>query len=84
MDKYENLYTDNSVVLSKFFPDVPDDIDFVLEHIVRHQDRVLYGTDFPNIPYEIEREMNIIQGLPLPPEVKNKLFIDNAVQLFGL
>jgi hypothetical protein len=83
MDKYENLYTDNAMVLSNFFPNKPD-MDFLLDCIVKHQDRVLYGSDFPNIPYELEREIEIIKGLPLPQEVKNKLFVSNAVRLFGL
>ena len=83
MDECENLYTDNAMVLSGFFPDKPD-MGFLVEHIVKHQDRVLYGSDFPSIPYEIEREMEIIKRLPLPEEVKNKLFVRNAVRIFGL
>lgn len=84
MDEYDNLYSDNAMVLANFFPNLPDDMDFILEHIVKHQDRVLYGSDFPNIPYEVETEIEVIKGLPLPQEVKDKLFVDNAVRLFGL
>jgi hypothetical protein len=83
MDEYENLYTDNAMVLSGFLPDKPD-MDFLLEHIVKHQDRVLYGSDFPNIPCEIGTEIEIIQRASLPQGVKNKVLAGNAVRLFGL
>lgn len=83
MDEYENLYTDNAMVLSNFFPDKLD-MDFLVEHITKHQDRVLYGSDFPNIPYKVETEIEIIEGVSLPREVKDKLFVGNAVRLFGL
>jgi predicted TIM-barrel fold metal-dependent hydrolase len=83
MDEYKNLYTDNTMVFSGFFPEVPGP-EFFLKHLVRHQDRILYGTDFPNIPYQVETELNQILGLPLESEAKEKILRGNAIRLFGL
>ena len=83
MDEYKNLYTDNTMVFSGFFPEVPGP-EFFLKHLVRHQDRILYGTDFPNISYQVETELNQILGLPLESEAKEKILRGNAIRLFGL
>jgi predicted TIM-barrel fold metal-dependent hydrolase len=49
--------------------------------IVAHPDRVLYGTDFPNVPYEYERELRGIEALDLPPDVLRAVLHDNAARL---
>jgi predicted TIM-barrel fold metal-dependent hydrolase len=42
---------------------------------------VLYGTDFPNVPYEYERELRGIEALDLPPDVLRAVLHDNAARL---
>ena len=33
------------------------------EILARHPDRILFGTDFPNIPYEWDRELGVLVQL---------------------
>ena len=47
-------------------------------------DRVLYGTDFPNIPYAWDRELRRISDMGLPEERLEALFFNNAEDLFSI
>jgi predicted TIM-barrel fold metal-dependent hydrolase len=49
----------------------------------RHPDRILYGTDFPNIPYEWDRGLKALRALKLPPADEEKILSGNARRLFG-
>jgi uncharacterized protein len=49
-----------------------------------HADRILFGSDFPNIPYEYEEAPASIRRLGLSEETTRKIFHDNAARLFGL
>jgi len=49
-----------------------------------HQDRILYGSDFPNIPYEYKQQADAIRALGLEPEILEKIFHTNALTLLGL
>ena len=46
------------------------------------QDKVLFGTDFPILDFERTRAE--IEALGFKPEVKRKLFRDNALRLYKL
>jgi predicted TIM-barrel fold metal-dependent hydrolase len=61
-----------------------NDIDVTSEDLVRWQDRILFGSDFPNLPYPYEDERDALWRLDLPMPVYRKIFHDNAARLFGL
>jgi predicted TIM-barrel fold metal-dependent hydrolase len=46
------------------------------------QDKVIFGTDFPVVPYD--RAMRELDELEIRPEALQKLMRDNAVRLYGL
>lgn len=46
------------------------------------QDKVVFGTDFPVVPFETARRE--IDALDLDPEVERKLMTENAKRLYGL
>ena len=48
------------------------------------QDRVLYGSDFPNIPYAVQSGVEAILDLRLGRALEEKLLCTNAARLFGL
>ncbi|WP_371481835.1 amidohydrolase family protein [Kitasatospora sp. NBC_00315] len=48
------------------------------------QDRILLGTDFPNIPYPYADALHALAGLGLGPEWLRAVCHDNAAGLFGL
>ena len=54
------------------------------DFFVRYQDRILFGSDFPLIPYDYDEERRWAWDRGLPPEVRRKIFHDNAAALLGL
>ena len=47
-------------------------------------DRILLGTDFPNIPYSYAEALEAPERAGLPPEWLRAVYHDNAAALFGL
>jgi uncharacterized protein len=78
MGEFKNLWTDTTMTLANLFGKQPP-----VESIVRYQDRILYGSDFPNIPYDLMTEINNIKTLELGKEVEDKLFFKNVQRLLG-
>ena len=52
LERYDNLWLDTTMMMAEYFP-LPDQGHFVSAR----PDRVMYGTDFPNIPYAWDREL---------------------------
>jgi predicted TIM-barrel fold metal-dependent hydrolase len=46
-------------------------------------ERIMYGTDFPNIPYAWDREVKAIAGAGLKEEALAAMLGSNALGLFG-
>ena len=90
MERCPNLYLDTTMAFAPIRHEhrrintrlnrisVPND------DLLRWQDRIVFGSDFPNLPYpyEEEREALWLRDLPLP--VYRKIFHDNAAALLGL
>jgi len=79
LDEFPNLYLDTTMAITGYFPDPPD-----LGMLRRRPDRILYGTDFPNLPYDWDRELLVVRGLGLPPADEARILSGNAVRLFGI
>jgi uncharacterized protein len=54
------------------------------EDLLRHRDRVVFGSDFPNLPYAYEEERRGLWARDLPLEVYQRIFHENARRLFRL
>ena len=78
MEDHENLWMDTTMVLADYFPLKPS-----LTRIEQLSDRILYGSDSPNIPYPLEIEMNNIKNW-FSEAIQEKLFFKNAQRLLGL
>jgi len=79
---YEHVYFDtamNCVHTHVFENNCPG-----REFFVRNQDRILYGSDFPNIPYDYAMQGDALRALNLGPEIENKIFQGNAEKLLGI
>jgi len=74
---YPNLYLDTTMAIAGYFPKQPD-----VEILRRHPDRILYGTDYPNLPYEWDRELRALRKLGLPKHDEEKILAKNALRLF--
>lgn len=72
-----NFYIDLSGWAPKYFP--PEVVQQVNSMI---PDKALFGSDAPSLP--LERWLADFEQLPIKPEVRRKIMLDNAVRLFGL
>jgi len=75
MHEYENLWMDTTMTLAGYFPKQPS-----LRRIEELSDRILYGSDAPNVPYPLDLEIGKIKEL-FSEEVQKKIFYKNAKKL---
>ena len=75
--KHKNIYIGCDAHSPKYWPDS-------FKHYINSfgQDKVLFGTDFPILDFE--RTRGEIEALEFKPEVKRKLFRDNALRVYKL
>jgi uncharacterized protein len=76
---YDNVYLDTAMVFNKYLGGPPP-----IERIFEYQDRVVFGSDFPNIPYRVESAIQALRELRLGRLMEEKLFCTNAARLLGL
>lgn len=78
LDAFPNLHLDTTMMLADYFPDRPPE-DFV----GRYADRLLYGSDFPNLPYAWDRELKRLAGMGLAPEALKAITSGNLEKLLA-
>jgi len=83
MAQHRGLHLDTTMVLARESPMAAAEsgLEFEVSAIERHADRVLYGTDFPNIPYAYDSERRGIEALDLTPATLRSVLHDNAARL---
>jgi predicted TIM-barrel fold metal-dependent hydrolase len=82
-EKHENLYLDTTMIYipDNIFPErkvkrpKPEDL-------IVFQDKIFFGSDFPNIPYEYRRSTKGLLELNLPKTFYKKIFYENAKRIF--
>lgn len=79
MEDHEGLWLDTTMMLSGYFP-----MEVPLRAIRTDPGRVLYGSDFPNLPYAWDRELEALRGLGLREAWLPGLLGDNARRLYGI
>ncbi len=79
LDRYPELHLDTTMTLAGYFPTAR--MDFGL--LERYSDRIMYGSDFPNIPYNHTREVRYILGLDLGEEAISNILWRTADRVFG-
>ncbi|MHB8420237.1 MAG: amidohydrolase family protein [Myxococcales bacterium] len=78
LEAHENLWLDTTMAIAGFFEAGPAASLFPAQAA-----RLLYGTDFPNIPYAWDRELRRITAAGLAPEALAALLAGNARRVFG-
>ncbi len=76
---YEGVFVDTAMVFSRYLGGPPP-----IQRILEFQDRVLYGSDFPNIPYPLWDGVQAILDLRLGQALEEKILCTNAARLLGL
>lgn len=79
LDAYPNLYLDTTMMLADFF-----NVSIDREKLIQYADRILYGSDYPHIPYGMEREVKAILKMDLGEEATRKILYENATKLFPI
>lgn len=75
-----NLYLDTTMAVGGYLTaDGP-----AREDVLGIADRLLFGTDFPNLPYAWARERDWLAGLGLPEAALEAILRGNALRLVGL
>lgn len=80
-EAYSNLYFDtamNCVHTHVFERNCPGRAFFE-----RFADRIVFGSDFPNIPYPYPEQIDAIKRLDLGAEIERKIFAENAEHMLA-
>jgi len=82
LDDYPDLYFDTSYV---FFKENQASAGFHLETALleKYKDRILYGSDFPNLILPRESELETLAGYNLSQEFYEKVFFENGNKLIS-
>lgn len=81
MGAHPRLHLDTTMIFANVSPMRAEAGALAAGPIVAHPDRVLYGTDFPNVPYGYTSESESIAALGLPPDVLHAVMHGNAERL---
>jgi uncharacterized protein len=75
--KHDNVYIDTSAYLPAYYP--PQLIHYLRTY---GQEKVLFGSNFPQL--RLDKCMEGIRALQLPPEIESKFLRANAERVFKL
>jgi len=78
LERYENLWLDTTMTIAEFFAGEPP-----VRLIHCRPERILYGTDFPILPYAWDRELKKLEKLTLRPDDFAGILGGNALKLFS-
>jgi len=78
IEKYDTLWLDTTMMLADYFP-----LEDTIELKSYRADRVMYGSDFPNIPYAWDRELKRLRTSGLPREYLEWILEKSAAHFFG-
>ncbi|MCG6909708.1 MAG: amidohydrolase [Deltaproteobacteria bacterium] len=79
IETYDTLWLDTTMALGDFFP-----LDREIRLAELRTDRIMYGTDFPNIPYAWDRELKKLMAHSLAPEALSKILGENASAFYNI
>ncbi|KAA1247395.1 amidohydrolase [Mycobacterium simiae] len=84
-DRYDQVWLDTTMA---FTPFIEETMPFPRAEYTRlrdHGDRILFGSDFPNIPYRLIDAMRVLARLPgIDDEWLRNVLYHNGARLFGL
>jgi predicted TIM-barrel fold metal-dependent hydrolase len=85
-ERHPHLYLDTTMALSPAATEYvgADPAAVTNEMLLRYQDRIMLGSDFPLIPYDYDEERKWAWERRLPVAVQRKIFYENAARFLGL
>lgn len=79
IEDYDNLWLDTTMTLAEYMPNFSAP---PLEEM--RVDRIMYGSDFPQLPYAWDRELKKLSELGLSEETLRLILGQNAVEFFSI
>jgi predicted TIM-barrel fold metal-dependent hydrolase len=79
LEKYDNLWLDTTMTLAEYLP-----MDYFPKLADMRSDRIIYGTDFPNLPYAWDREIKRLVGLNLDEDRLERILGRNAMEFYQI
>lgn len=76
--RHDNLWLDTTMAIAGY---LPGEVPWRLLHA--RPERVLYGTDFPNLPYAWDRELRALLAAGLPEDALVRVLGETASELFA-
>ena len=81
-DRFVNVRLDTTMAFVDFWElPVPDGIG---PRLLALQDKIMFGTDFPNIPYVYAHQVEVLQRLDLGDDWMRSVLWHNGAELFGV
>ena len=84
VEMYPHMRFDTTMIFTEtdvFDTSFPNEM---IDRLIKYSDRVLFGSDFPNIPYEYEESINGLLRLNLEEKVYEQIFYKNAERDFNI
>jgi len=82
--EFPRVHLDTTMAFTRFTEEMMPFPTARLDDLAALADRVVFGTDFPNIPYPYLHALDSLLDLGLGVEWERKVLHDNAAGLFGL
>jgi predicted TIM-barrel fold metal-dependent hydrolase len=79
IENYDNLWLDTTTTLADYLP-----MDYFPKLSAMRADRIMFGTDFPNLPYAWDREIKRLAGLNLPGNTQARILGGNASEFYSI
>ena len=79
LERHDNLWLDTTMAVADYLP-----FGDPIRMLEIRPERVMYGTDFPNLPYAWDREIKRIAGHGLEDEALRAVLGGTAKALFGI
>lgn len=83
-DRYESVLLDTTMAFTDFIGEMAPADPADTRRLADLGDRILFGSDFPNIPYPYVHALDAVARLDLGDEWVRGVCRDNAVRVFGL
>lgn len=83
LGEYPNLALDTTMVFVDFLATGnADDVDSAVPLLETYQNQIYFGSDFPNIPYNLNHPISNLLALPISDTAKQKILYGNAKNRF--
>lgn len=79
LSRHENLYLDTAMACAEYFAVRPD-----WQQVTRWSHRILYGTDFPIVPYAADRELRVLARRIVDDAALERILRGTAAGLWGI